>query len=84
MNELKNKLNIEGLKQLPWKRIGLIGAPCVLIVALALVFSLLGDKPAPAPVPEVSEPAVVVLDPSTPSPSPSAVPAAAEEDLLRR
>ena len=79
MNELKNKLNIERLKQLPWKRIGLIGGPCVLIVALALVFSLLGDKPAPAPVPEVSEPAVVVLDPSAPSPSPSAVPAAAEE-----
>ena len=79
MNELKNKLNIERLKQLPWKRIGLIGVPCMLIVVLALVFSLLGDKPSPAPAPEKTEPGVVVLDPSTPSPSPSAVPAAAEE-----
>lgn len=79
MNELKNKLNIARLKQLPWKRIGLIGVPCMLIVVLALVFSLLGDKPSPAPAPEKTEPGVVVLDPSTPSPSPSAVPAAAEE-----
>ena len=79
MNELKNKLNIERLKQLPWKRIGLIGAPCLLIIVLALVFSLTGDKPSPAPAPEKTEPAVVVLDPSTPSPSPSAVPAVAEE-----
>lgn len=79
MNELKNKLNIGRLKQLPWKRIGLIGAPCLLIIVLALVFSLTGDKPSPAPAPEKTEPAVVVLDPSTPSPSPSAVPAAAEE-----
>ena len=47
MNELKNKLNIDKLRQLPWKRIALIGAPCLLIVVLALVFSLVTNKPAP-------------------------------------
>lgn len=80
MNELKSKLNIEKLRQLPWKRIGLIGAPCLLIVVVALVFSLVGGKPSPAPEGQESpEPAVVALPPATPSPSPSAAPVDAEE-----
>ena len=80
MNELKSKLNIEKLRQLPWKRIGLIGAPCLLIVVVALVFSLVGGNPSPAPEGQESpEPAVVALPPATPSPSPSAAPVDAEE-----
>ena len=77
MNELKNKLNIEKFRQLPWKRIGLIGAPCLMIIVLALVFSLVSDKPSPTP--ETTEHAVIALPQSTPSPSPSAAPVAAEE-----
>ena len=75
MNELKNKFNIEKLRQLPWKRICLIGAPCLLIIVLALVFSLVGDKPSPAP--DTTEPSVIALPASTPSPSPSPSPSAA-------
>lgn len=77
MNELKNKLKIEKLRQLPWKRIALIAAPCLLIIAVALVFSLVADKPSPAT--ENTEPAVIALPQSTPSPSPSAAPVDAEE-----
>ena len=75
MNELKNKFNIEKLRQLPWKRICLIGAPCLLIIVLALVFSLVGDKPSPAP--DTTEPSVIALPASTPSPTPSPSPSAA-------
>ena len=77
MNELKTKLNIEKLRQLPWKRIALIAAPCLLIIVLALVFSLVSDKPSPTP--ETAEPAVIALPQSTPNPSPSAAPVDAEE-----
>ena len=80
MNELKNKFNIEKLRQLPWKRICLIGAPCLLIIVLALVFSLVGDKPSPAP--DTTEPSVIALPTSTPSPSPSAAPVAEEKTEL--
>ena len=80
MNELKNKFNIEKLRQLPWKRICLIGAPCLLIIVLALVFSLVGDKPSPAP--DTTEPSVIALPASTPSPSPSAAPVAEEKTEL--
>ena len=80
MNELKNKFNIEKLRQLPWKRICLIGAPCLLIIVLALVFSLVGDKPSPAP--EITQPSVIALPASTPSPSPSAAPVAEEKTEL--
>ena len=80
MNELKNKFNIEKLRQLPWKRICLIGAPCLLIIVLALVFSLVGDKPSPAP--DTTEPSVIALPASTPSPSPSAAPVAEEKKEL--
>lgn len=80
MNELKNKLNIDKLRQLPWKRIALIGAPCLLIVVLALVFSLVTNKPAPTPgSPESPKPAVVAVVPTTPSPSPSAAPVVSED-----
>ena len=80
MNELKNKLNIDKLRQLPWKRIALIGAPCLLIVVLALVFSLVTNKPAPTPGSQESpNPAVVAVVPTTPSPSPSAAPVASED-----
>ena len=80
MNELKNKLNIDKLRQLPWKRIALIGAPCLLIVVLALVFSLVTNKPAPTPgIQESPNPAVVAVVPTTPSPSPSAAPVASED-----
>ena len=80
MNELKAKLNIEKLRQLPWKRIALIAAPCLLIIAVALVFSLVADKPAPAQESQESPtPAVVAVVPATPSPSPSAAPVDAEE-----
>lgn len=80
MNELKTKLNIEKLRQLPWKRIALIAAPCLLIIVLALVFSLVADKPAPAQESQESPtPAVVAVVPATPSPSPSAAPVDAEE-----
>ena len=80
MNELKNKLNIDKLRQLPWKRIALIGAPCLLIVVLALVFSLVTNKPAPTPGSQESpNPAVVAVVPTTPSPSPSAAPVTSED-----
>ena len=80
MNELKTKLNIEKLRQLPWKRIALIAAPCLLIIVVALVFSLVADKPAPAQESQESPtPAVVAVVPATPSPSPSAAPVDAEE-----
>ena len=80
MNELKNKLNIDKLRQLPWKRIALIGAPCLLIVVLALVFSLVTNKPAPTPGSQESpNPAVVAVVPTTPSPSPSAAPVVSED-----
>ena len=75
MNELKNKFDIKKLRQLPWKRICLIGAPCLLIIVLALVFSLVGDKPSPAP--DTTEPSVIALPASTPSPTPSPSPSAA-------
>ena len=75
MNELKNKFDIKKLRQLPWKRVCLIGAPCLLIIVLALVFSLVGDKPSPAP--DTTEPSVIALPASTPSPTPSPSPSAA-------
>ena len=80
MNELKNKFDIKKLRQLPWKRLCLIGAPCLLIIVLALVFSLVGDKPSPAP--DTTEPSVIALPASTPSPTPSAAPVAEEKTEL--
>ena len=76
MKEFLSKLNFEKLKALPLKRICLVACPCVLIVALALVFSLTGKKNPPVtdPSPEETVPVVIPLDTVDPTPSPSAQP----------
>ena len=81
MKEFLSKLNFEKLKALPLKRICLVACPCVLIVALALVFSLTGKKNPPVtdPSPEETVPVVIPLDTVDPTPSPSAQPVDAEE-----
>lgn len=81
MKEILSKLHLEKLKALPFKRICLVACPCVLIVALALVFTLTGKKNPPAadPVPEETAPVVIPLDTVDPTPSPSAEPVDAEE-----
>ncbi len=75
MKELLSKLNLDKLKHLPIKRICLVACPCLLIVVLALVFSLTGSKAEPAPALEETTP----LDTAGPSPSPSAEPIDREE-----
>ena len=80
MKELLSKLNLDKLRRLPYKRVCLIAAPCLLIIVLALVFSLVsGDKSAP--VPENTVPAVLPLSSPapTPTPAPTAAPVATEK-----
>ena len=78
MKELFRKLKLEKLAQLPYKRICLVAAPCVLILVLALVFSVASGKSEPVATPENTIPAVIPLSTPAPTPSTTAVPIATE------
>ena len=84
MNETKLSI-LSRLKSLPWKRIALIGAPAVLVLAAALL--LAPRSPAQVPIPEataalLAEAPQRALPSAVPSAVPTETPAPADEGPL--